>query len=164
MGGGSWCISLNKNTLICLKAEELEHMFLNEHRQLNSPLGFFLQSWRLEVALGHQHQCSETMFWSSPGLKTSCLHAVIGHEKIKTCRVHSIYFQLSELEFLSFVLTHLIGWRSNMGGWSSASSMAVMPTAQISHRWLYPPFFSTAATSGAILDRRTKGEERENQK
>ncbi len=29
--------------------------------------------------------------------------------------------------------------------------MAVMPTAQISHRWLYPPFFSTAATSGAIL-------------
>lgn len=39
-----------------------------------------------------------------------------------------------------------------MGGWSSASSMAVMPTAQISHRWLYPPFFSTAATSGAILE------------
>lgn len=40
-----------------------------------------------------------------------------------------------------------------MGGSSSANSMAVMPTAQISHRWLYPPFFSTAATSGAILDR-----------
>lgn len=40
-----------------------------------------------------------------------------------------------------------------MGGWSSASSMAVMPTAQMSHRWLYPPFFSTAATSGAILAR-----------
>lgn len=44
-----------------------------------------------------------------------------------------------------------MGWRSNIGGCSSASSMAVMPTAQISHRWLYPPFFSTAATSGAIL-------------
>lgn len=60
-------------------------------------------------------------------------------------------FSLSELEYLLSVLTHLIGWRSYMGGWSSASSMAVMPTAQISHRWLYPPFFSTAATSGAIL-------------
>lgn len=34
------------------------------------------------------------------------------------------------------VLMHLIGWRSNMGGWSSASSMAVMPRAQMSHRWL----------------------------
>jgi len=45
----------------------------------------------------------------------------------------------------------LIGWRSNMGGCSSASSIAVMPTAQISQSWLYPPFFSTAATSGAIL-------------
>ena len=45
---------------------------------------------------------------------------------------------------------YLMGWRSNMGGCVSASSMAVMPTAQISHCWLYPPFFSTAATSGAI--------------
>lgn len=45
----------------------------------------------------------------------------------------------------------LMGCRSNMGGWSSASSMAVMPTAQMSQSWLYPPFFSTAATSGAIL-------------
>lgn len=47
---------------------------------------------------------------------------------------------------------HLIGCRSNIGGWSSASSIAVMPTAQMSHSWLYPPFFSTAATSGAILE------------
>ena len=39
-----------------------------------------------------------------------------------------------------------IGWRSNMGGWSSASSIAVTPTAQISQSWLYPPFLSTAAT------------------
>ena len=46
---------------------------------------------------------------------------------------------------------HLIGWRSNIGGCSSANSMAVIPTAQISHCWLYPPFLSTAATSGAIL-------------
>lgn len=38
-----------------------------------------------------------------------------------------------------------------MGGWSSASSMAVIPTAQRSQSWLYPPFLSTAATSGAIL-------------
>lgn len=60
-----------------------------------------------------------------------------------------------EVEYLrvSSIPTHLIGWRSYMGGWSSASSMAVIPTAQISHRWLYPPFFSTAATSGAILDK-----------
>ena len=29
-----------------------------------------------------------------------------------------------------------IGWRSNIGGCSSASSMPVMPTAQMSHRWL----------------------------
>jgi len=29
--------------------------------------------------------------------------------------------------------------------------MAVIPIAQISHCWLYPPFLSTAATSGAIL-------------
>ena len=46
----------------------------------------------------------------------------------------------------------LMGCRSNMGGWSSAISMAVIPTAQMSHRWLYPPFRSTAATSGAILE------------
>lgn len=52
--------------------------------------------------------------------------------------------------------THLIGWRSNMGGCSSASSMAVMPTAQMSHSWLYPPFLSTAATSGAILHKPIK--------
>lgn len=52
-----------------------------------------------------------------------------------------------------FALTHLIGWRSNMGGCSSASSMAVMPRAQMSHRWLYPPFFSTTTTSGAILNK-----------
>ena len=38
-----------------------------------------------------------------------------------------------------------------MGGWSSANSIAVMPTAQMSHCWLYPPLRSTAATSGAIL-------------
>ena len=37
-----------------------------------------------------------------------------------------------------------------MGGCVSASSTAVIPTAQISHWWLYPPFLSTAATSGAI--------------
>lgn len=42
-----------------------------------------------------------------------------------------------------------------MGGCSSASSMAVMPTAQMSHSWLYPPFLSTAATSGAILQQHT---------
>ena len=47
--------------------------------------------------------------------------------------------------------TDLIGCKSNMGGCSSASSMAVIPTAQRSHSWLYPPFLSTAATSGAIL-------------
>lgn len=40
----------------------------------------------------------------------------------------------------------LMGWRSNIGGCSSASSMAVMPTAHMSHNWLYPPFLSTAAT------------------
>ncbi len=42
--------------------------------------------------------------------------------------------------------THLIGCRSNMGGCFSANSMAVIPTAQMSHCWLYPPFLSTAAT------------------
>ena len=47
----------------------------------------------------------------------------------------------------------LMGWRSNMGGCSSANSMQVMPTAQMSHSWSYPPLFSTAATSGAILER-----------
>ena len=40
----------------------------------------------------------------------------------------------------------LIGCKSNIGGCSSANSMAVIPTAQISQRWLYPPFLSTAAT------------------
>jgi len=45
----------------------------------------------------------------------------------------------------------LIGCRSNMGGCSSANSIAVIPTAQMSHCWLYPPLRSTAATSGAIL-------------
>jgi len=45
----------------------------------------------------------------------------------------------------------LIGCRSNIGGWSSANSIAVTPTAQMSHCWLYPPLRSTAATSGAIL-------------
>lgn len=33
-------------------------------------------------------------------------------------------------------VTHLMGCRSNMGGCSSASSMDVMPTAQMSHSWL----------------------------
>jgi len=37
-----------------------------------------------------------------------------------------------------------------MGGCVSASSTAVIPTAQMSHWWLYPPFLSTAATPGAI--------------
>lgn len=32
--------------------------------------------------------------------------------------------------------SHLMGCRSNMGGCSSANSIAVMPTAQISHSWL----------------------------
>ena len=31
---------------------------------------------------------------------------------------------------------YLIGCRSNIGGCSSASSMEVMPTAQMSHSWL----------------------------
>lgn len=49
------------------------------------------------------------------------------------------------------ILVYLSGWTSNIGGCSSASSMAVMPTDQTSHSSLYPPFSSTAATSGAIL-------------
>ena len=77
---------------------------------------------------------------------------VIKHESTdkswKPAKYHLRKFQL-------FVFmesrTYLIGCRSNIGGCSSASSMDVMPTAQISHSWLYPPFFSTAATSGAIL-------------
>lgn len=32
------------------------------------------------------------------------------------------------------VCLYLMGWRSNMGGCSSASSTDVIPTAQISHR------------------------------
>lgn len=47
-----------------------------------------------------------------------------------------------------------MGCKSNIGGWSSASSIAVIPTAQRSQSWLYPPFLSTAATSGAILKNR----------
>lgn len=39
-----------------------------------------------------------------------------------------------------------IGCRSNIGGCNSANSIAVIPHAQISHSWLYPPFLSTAAT------------------
>ena len=38
-----------------------------------------------------------------------------------------------------------------MGGCNSANSIAVIPTAHISHLKSYPPFLSTAATSGAIL-------------
>lgn len=53
------------------------------------------------------------------------------------------------------------GWTSNIGGCSSASSIAVMPTDQISHSSLYPPLISTAATSGAIL---RKGREQQQQK
>ncbi len=45
-----------------------------------------------------------------------------------------------------------IGWRLKLGGCNSANSIAVIPTAQISHCWLYPPFLSTAATSGAFLN------------
>jgi len=47
-------------------------------------------------------------------------------------------------------MTYLIGWRSNMGGCVSATSTAVIPTAQMSHWWLYSLFLSAAATSGAI--------------
>lgn len=107
------------------------------------PLGFVLKFWRLEAALGHQHQRSEKQcerrHWT--GKCPSSNHP----ESAK-----SVCLQLFVQSPL-FMLTHLIGCRSNMGGCSSASSMAVMPTAQISHRWLQPPFFSTAATSGAIL-------------
>jgi hypothetical protein len=45
---------------------------------------------------------------------------------------------------------------THIGGAISASSMATMPTDQISHRFVYPSgpiFISTAMISGAILER-----------
>lgn len=131
-------------------------------------LSFSLGGWKLLLdinisALKHCFKCHRA------GICLNCLHAV---NKIQSRRPKryvtqdsSVYLSalsslnLSELDSLLSVLSHLIGWRSNMGGWSSASSMAVMPAAQISHRWLYPPFFSTAATSGAILHRGREAEE-----
>lgn len=37
-------------------------MDLKGYRWLNSPLGFVSQPWRMEVALGHQHQGSEIQY------------------------------------------------------------------------------------------------------
>lgn len=108
----------------------------------------------LKVALWHQHQGS---VWK----KGSFLESRVNPSADP---FHpNIYWRSAEDKLTRPVLrmqqwclssgrgTYLIGCKSNMGGCSSASSMAVMPTAQMSHRWLYPPFFSTAATSGAIL-------------
>ena len=69
-----------------------------------------------------------------------------------------------------------MGCKSNIGGTISAISIAVIPNDHISHytyihchdnmyssqqqqltELLYPPFFSTAATSGAILYNSSNG-------
>lgn len=110
----------------CISSEEDTDQITGAYAHL--PLGFILKFWRLEAALGHQHQRSEKQcerrHWT--GKCPSSNHP----ESAK-----SVCLQLFVQSPL-FVLTHLIGCRSNMGGCSSASSMAVMPTAQISHRWL----------------------------